>query len=265
MERPHPPPILEVRFEGEGINPDTIPLGILSRVFGAIHRLATEPEEKKGERELGPFRLIGVGYGSGIYKLAGESAGPAINRLKLAGNILKYPDQIDDNDSILNPIEELSAAAEKIKCTVTIKEPGERGEVFATISPTSYKEITEFAFIHGDTSVSGEIKGVGGATEMRCRLRVPFQKDLLYCKIRSQDVDLARELGNYLYQDVVVYGTASWLKSNWKMVGLEIRDLRKPKGGTLSEAIEAIREAGAKDWDKIGDVASYMEETSGTR
>jgi hypothetical protein len=97
---------------------------------------------------------------------------------------------------------------------------------------------------------------------MRCALRVAFQPRLLYCKVATSEV--ARQLGDRLYQDVVVEGAARWLKNNWRIVSFMIRGVSQPQSGSLSEAFRALHEAGGKGWDEIDDPRSCLEEVGET-
>jgi hypothetical protein len=104
---------------------------------------------------------------------------------------------------------------------------------------------------------------VGGATDKKCGLRVPSQSRMLMCNVAS--VDVARRLGEKLYQEVAVHGMARWLKTSWRIVAFTIREVYQPKLHSASEAIEALRKAGGKGWDNINDPEAFLKEVSGER
>ena len=89
-------------------------------------------------------------------------------------------------------------------------------------------------------------------------LRIPSQQHAIYCGVETGKV--ARELGRRLYQEVLVAGTACWLRSNWHVIAFTIRDVSQPKRGSLLEAREAVRKAGGSDWDKISDPSAFLNE-----
>lgn len=263
-----PSPVLEVCFVGSELRPERISIATLSRTLSAIHRLAAGQEEEELEEDedltgTGALQLSMVKRGSAVYQFTGQSASGVIGRLRDLGKVLKRPGDPGAHEFALSPLETLSAIARRLDCSIVIRQPGKESPVLARIEPNTYESISESLLVSGETSITGEVKGVGGATEMRCRLRVPFQERLLYCKVEREEV--ARKLGDYLYQDVVVQGTASWYKGTWRMLTMSIRDAYQPKAGSLAEAVQAIRKAGGKDWDKIGDVASFLDEVSGSR
>jgi hypothetical protein len=92
-------------------------------------------------------------------------------------------------------------------------------------------------------------------------LRVSFQSRLLFCKVASQEV--ARQLGNYLYQEVAATGTARWLRNTWKVVGFTINSVYQPRPGSLAEAFQALHEAGGRGWDGLEDPQALLEEVTG--
>ena len=131
------------------------------------------------------------------------------------------------------------------------------------IEPDSYRTISTSLFVTGPSSIEGMVQGVTGATDMRCRLRVPFQNRLLYCSVASPET--ARKIGACMFNTVVASGNVTWMRASWKIVKMHITDIRQTAVGTLSEARRAIREAGGSDWDNVTDVDNYLEKTSGSR
>jgi hypothetical protein len=76
---------------------------------------------------------------------------------------------------------------------------------------------------------------------------------------------VARKLGQKLYQEVAVHGTASWLKTSWRIVGFSIKSVHQPKLRPSSEMIKTLRDAGGFGWDKVEDPAAFIEEVTGDR
>lgn len=258
-----PNPLLEVLFEGEGIYPEKIPLGALARALTAVQRLLTGQEvDEEEEGEEGTLRLLDVKRGSAIFRCVGPSAETSLGHLREVGKIVKHPEDAGEKDYILRPIERLSSIARSLDCVIVLREPG-KNAVLARIEPSSYETIAKNLLISGDTAIMGEIQRVGGATEMRCALRVPFQSNLLYCSVHSDDI--ARKLGKHLYEEVAVQGTAQWLKNSWRIISFKIKEVYQLKQGSIIEAFEALREAGGKSWDKIEDPQTFLEEVSGQR
>jgi hypothetical protein len=267
MARPkQPDPVFEVVFEGKDIYPEAIPLGVLTRTLSAVRRLAAgsefpDEEEEESLTDEGSIRLVKVKRGSAVFQFFAPSAASDLARLRSAGAVLQTPELVAQNDYMLRPIELLSKTADRLKCSVVVREVGDDQAILATIEPATYQRLSQRLFLEGETSLTGRVERVGGATAMRCALRVAFQPRLLFCRVANDDV--ARQLGNYLYQDVAVTGNARWLKSNWKVVGFTVHSAYQPQAGPLAEAFQALYDAGGHGWDGVSDPKALLDEVCG--
>ncbi len=255
-----PLPTFEVGFED--VYPEMIPLSVLSRVLSAVRRLASGLEEHEetsavtSEQEIG---LLQVRRGSAVYQF--KAPPQALGYLRVAGQILERPETIGDRDYILSPVEELSAVAKSLRCPIVLREPGKEGVVLARIEAASYSTISRRLLISGESAITGKVVRVGGATENKCGLRIPDQSRMLICKVDSAEV--ARNLGQRLYEEIAAHGTATWLKTTWKIVGFTVKEVFQPKLKSLEETIESLRNAGGKSWDDIPDPAAFIGESGG--
>jgi hypothetical protein len=264
-----PLPVIEAIFDGPGLVPESIPLGTLTQALSAIRRLAagTHGEDDETDEEIdlgntnGVIQLLDVKRGSAVYRFVCPKDGSAVDHIKEAGRILDHPDEVGENDYVLNPIGRLSTTAKRLNCRIILKRAGSKNGVLAKIEPESYDRLSESIFITGDTSFTGKVQRVGGATSMRCALRVSFQEKLLFCSVESEEV--SRQLGEYLYRDVAVQGHARWIKHTWKVVGFEVKSVTKLDRKPLSDAFQELRDAGGHGWDKIDDPKKHLEEACG--
>ena len=268
-----PNPVFEVCFEGRGLYPENIPLGSLTTALSAIRRLASgsdapdeEEEEEEGQAtqgmpEDGSIRLVEVKRGSAAYRFTAPSSQVSLDHLKDTGRILENPDEFDGQDFILRPVDLLSAIARRLECSILVRTADKDKAILARIGPNSHERVSEHLFLVGETSLTGRVERVGGATGTRCALRVPSQSRLLYCRVANDEV--ARQLGNYLYQEVAVTGKARWFRSSWKVVGFTVYSVYQPQPGSLAEAFQALRDAGGHGWDGVADPKAFLEEVSG--
>jgi hypothetical protein len=266
MATKSPDPVFEVVFQG--IYPERIPLGTLSRILSAIQRLASgadtdEDDDQPGELPASgnQIQLLGVKRGSAVYRFAGDAASHVMQRLRLVGDVLADPGEIGENDYLLSPLERISTSAKTLGCQVVVRKPGKDGSVLAEIGPKSFDEIAKSIFVSGETSITGNVQRVGGATDMRCALRVPFQQRLLFCKVKTQTT--ARTLGDCLYKDVQATGQARWIKSTWHVNAFTVTGVAELKNGSILNAFEAMRDAGGSGWDKFDDPQRVLEGVTG--
>jgi hypothetical protein len=263
-----PKAILELVFRGPGIVPEKIPIGKVAGALSAVKRLASgeivgEEDEDEGEDSADPIRLIGLGRGSSaVFSFVGTSPSLAIANLREAGRVLENPDVIGQpNEYVLRPIKDLSAIARALDCSIILKEVGDSKGVLATIESKSYDRISKSLLLEGETSVTGTVMRVGGATYLRCGLRVSFQRRMLFCRVISPEV--ARALGNLLYQGAVLRGKAKWWKSSMRIFSFEIQEVNQPKPGSILDGLDAVWDAGLKDWERIDNPDAYLQEIRG--
>lgn len=75
---------------------------------------------------------------------------------------------------------------------------------------------------------------------------------MLICRVANAEI--ARQLGQKLYQEIVAHGNAKWFKSSWRIFSFEITSIHQLKPGKIEDALDAIRDAGGHGWDDIEDV-----------
>src|SRR5262249_31362146 len=155
-----------------------------------------------------------------------------LDRLRVVGRFLEETNEDDDEiEHALSPIRDLSATARSLGCTISFREATGTKAVLARVEATSYDKIAKALLVTGETSFMGNVQRVGGATDVRCGLRVAFQNRMLICRVGSKEV--ARAIGNHLYEDVVVQGTAHWLKNTWRIVSFTISGVVQPRQGSI--------------------------------
>jgi hypothetical protein len=267
MKTKKPSPIFEAVFSGAGVYPEKIPLNKVSEALSAIQRLAAgvvlgAEDEDEEEGDSAVMLLDVTRTSSAVFRFVGPAPENAILRLKEAGKVLKDPESIGPkNEYVLRPVKDLSAIAKSLECTVTFRELNNGHHVLATIDAESYPRIAQTLLIHGTTTISGKVQRVGGATAMRCALRVPFQAHLLYCKVESEQV--ARKLGDCLYQRVSAHGLARWVKNTMRLFSFTIQEVTQTKPGTIADHLKSLWEAGLNDWEGVENPDEYLQEVRG--
>jgi hypothetical protein len=267
MKPKKPSPTFEAVFTGSGVYPEKIPLNKVSEALSAIQRLAAGivlgDEDEDDEAADGSVMLLDVTRGSSaVFRFVGPTPENALLRLREVGKVLDDPEKIgSENEYVLRPVKDLSAIAKSLDCTVVFREVGNGRHVLATIDASSYPRIAQSLLISGATTITGKVQRVGGATAMRCALRVPFQSHLLYCKVESEKV--ARKLGDCLYQHVTAHGLARWIKNTMRLFSFTIQEVTQRKAGTIADHLKSLWDAGLKDWEKLEDPDHYLEEIRG--
>jgi len=256
-----PKPTFVIRLVGPpNLRPWDVPVRSLTRIFNAIQRLiehTEKPEILEDEAEepiksASPIQLLGVNSGSAVYPVCAFDGAAALKLFGEMGTKLANPTVADWDSVTLSSVAEISAAAKAIGCTVEIRRDDKRGDLLATITPDSYADVSESAFIAGESSVFGYLERVGGATRPHCGLRIATQPTkMVICHVCSEE--LVRELGPYVYRNIRVSGKVTWLRKDWLVKTVDVKSFEPAKTGSICEALQEIYEAGGKAWDEVED------------
>jgi len=251
---------------GSNIRPWDVPMRKLTTVMDAVQRLIeqkdkyVEESEDTNTGEISPLQLLDIKKGSAAYKVASEDRDRSLDILQRTGREIYKPQAAEWTSSSLSAISDLSDVARSLGCEIEFRLPGGKGklygDVLATIRPDTYSVVSAQAFVTGETSVYGKIERVGGASNMHCGLHVPNQSRMIICKVVG--ADLIRELGQFIYQHVVVSGTATWVRRGSFLRSLTIKSYDPPKTGSIASALEAAHKAGGSAWDEIGNPSDYI-------
>lgn len=254
------PASFEVKFEGPGIEPKKMPLRAMTTALSALQDLASWRDSYDSPK-VPPEKaisLVKVRGGSVSYDCVSQSPEEATANFRRVGRFILTPGEYDDDDlgAVLTPLKSLSKVAKACDCTVSVWTVGTAQERLMIIDSGVYERVAENAFIVGESTIIGEIVRAGGATNVRCVMRVPGRQRLLYCDVASDK--LARRLGQHLYRHVVATGKATWLHRSWRLCRFEVTDFAIPALGDADEAIRELRQAGLSHWDNVDDPESLL-------
>jgi hypothetical protein len=253
-----------------GLSPEKIPLRAVSDALSAVQDLASgrDPFETSHVPEEKAIAVVKVRRGSAVYACVSHAPDEAREKLAHVGVMLSSEDGHDmDGDGLiaaLQPIQSLSGVARllsdatrSIRCRVEVALIGQQSPLFV-IEEDAYERVSSRLLLVGDTTVVGSVQRVGGATGERCMLHIPGRRRGLYCDVQGRD--LARRLGEHLYEQIAAAGTATWIHRSWRIYRFTIRDFTQPELGGIEETIEQLRNAGLKAWDQIGDPDAFLRE-----
>lgn len=254
-------PTFEVRFVGPGVDPGEIPLRAVSDAMSAIQDLASGRDsfETASVPQEKSISLVDVRKGSAIYSCVSRAPDEALANLSRVGAILSGDGDFADSDELvvaLRPIQYLSDVARHIGCQIEVSVGV--GETLMVVARNDYERISKRLLLTGETTIIGDVKRVGGATGMKCALRVPGRRKLLFCDVQNRN--LVRRLGQHLYETIVATGQAVWIHRSWRVLRFTISDFTQPNLGDPSETIAELRAAGLSAWDEIDDPEGYLAE-----
>lgn len=267
MPTEKPQPTFLVRFVGENIAPEKIPLRAVNDVLSAVQDIASARDpfltsHVPPEKAIG---LLDVQRGSAVYGCVARAPDEAKRNLGRVAAVLSPNGHAEDNSdllvSVLSSIQSLSSVAKSTRCRIEVDLLDGQQECTFSVSEGDYTRLSKNLLLTGDTTVVGRIERAGGATGMRCLLRVPGRRRILYCNVESRK--LVRRLGQHLYEDIAATGRAVWIHRSWRIYKFTIRDFSQPRLDNGGQTIDELRSAGLDAWDKVTDPAALIEELRG--
>ncbi len=237
-------PVITVRLVG--IKPESVPLTTMTDLMGAIQSLG------------GPnLRLLNVRRTSAAYELYSDLdvGGRVVSNMKRCAEALVTPETYLQSH-MLPKFDLITSILKRLNCYMEIFSPDRSWKW--QLKKNQWDGIRDRFCIEDDAVVIGELKKIGGASKNRCTVRVPFQKDLVYCNI--ENAGIARKLGVYLYSDVELKGRGRFFTRDWKLISFNVSDFLVRKRKSWEQHYQDGRKAGAKAWDEISDPAAFLEE-----
>lgn len=258
-KKPKTTPTVEVRLVGDGVTLTSVSLRVVSEVLSAVQRLAIAADIDAPPTLTGDsLHLMSVKPGSAKYQCFTTSE-DAISNLELVGRVVKRPADIGDEQVsfVLSPLEDLCAIAKTQKCSIELRDLSNRGRVLAVVQPDSYSSVAARLLTKGQTSVLGKIIRVGGATELRCAVRVAGRNRMLYCNVAKPK--LASLLGERLFKRVQLHGNAEWVHRSWYVMRFEVHAFTDvAETPNYAKALASLRQLGGDSWDGIADPEAYV-------
>lgn len=116
----------------------------------------------------------------------------------------------------------------------------------------------------GKTTLYGTLIGVGGVNPPRARLRL-LNGNLVNCNITERNnIQVARQLGERLYSEVGVYGTARWDLRDMSLNYFQIERITEYSRKPVDEALHALYSIAGENYDRVGDIEQLIAEIRGT-
>ena len=246
-------PTFEIRMVGGGVKPELVPINLVNEALVAVQDIVAGRDSFEDSATVEKDQLINlvdVKRGSAVYSVYSKNPSPAIGNIKSLGRKLKSVEKnITDLASSISPIEKLSKIARSFGCVVRITPVGDKKDIILEVKGDDYDRISKSVFVSGQTTIVGELKKAGGATEMRCVVRLSDRRKLLYCSVVDETV--LKDMGKHLYETIALTGRATWVQSNWYVHKFKVESFSKPSFGKTADVLKSLREAGMDAWDEV--------------
>lgn len=237
---------IEVRLIGDDLTPNKISSRDVGELITAIEQMiaAVVAQDnpalgiKEDEVIVG---LSGVEKGSyilqfeSLYEIPSQNAYQKIAEAVVTG---KY-----DNLPIhsIEAIRTTRKIARTYKTETQFWEKNGQYRQLATIAPNTEIDVI-LPTIAGKTTLYGYIIGIMGSDPPRVHLRLISGEKIICNVTRKNNLQVARQLGQSLYTNVGVRGTATWYISDMSIKHFLVEEMTPYKGISVKEALENLNE-----------------------
>lgn len=247
---------LNLRFFGNNISPSIVRARDLAQVIIAYEAAiaataaANTPGTKPEEFTIALVQIhdasVGLEFGAPLEQPVLRAAHALLTNLnerawgKLPGVVLSH-------------IANIIKFAKQYECTALLET--RYGEQTAKVVFASDTVIPAPAILRGETELVGQVRRVGG-DEPKVAIRL-LHGDTLYCPTTEE---IAKQLGNYLYEQVQVAGIAVWDADTLNITEFVITEFVAHFDQSPSQAFRQIRERVGYVLERIDNVEAWVQD-----
>ncbi len=246
--------ILELKFHGNGISPETVKPSEVANLIAAFERLllqqakADEPGIDVDE-VLFCFDRIDNNSLDLIFKPV-KVKEVILSSYLLVATAVSTGDYTKVNKGTIQPLKEIIKFTKKHNCL------GQFNHNEHTIS--NFTKDLEINYtipnsITGETTIYGKIIRIGGE-EPRLHFRINEDEKLIF----DIDESLAKKLAPRIYEYIGLVGRATWNATTFNIENFEILRPIQLDNQPLNIAFNEIKGLIGKHWDELEDIENYL-------
>lgn len=240
--------ILQLRFEGNGINLDKVkPSEVCDIIINIQGALLSTIKNDYPEIDIDSvlFSIDSIKNESlGInLKALKEKLLPQVKDVVITSFIL-ISASIDTNNfsklsaSTVQYVKKIAAFSKEYQCNGQFNY---NNETLATITPSTEIKEKKISLIKSVVNIYGEIIDVGN--------NVHVKLDEGYNVIVTTDKDTSKKLAPRLWDYVGLRGEAKWDIETFKIDSFKLTEILDYNPGSISDAFNSLRETGTSGWD----------------
>lgn len=246
--------ILELKFEGNQVNPDTIKPHEVAELIINFERallstIKQEHPEINTDHLLFSFHSI-ENKSLDLKFIAHKAKEVVIGCYALISTAITTSKYNTLNSDTVESLIEISRFTKRHECVGYFRHDNR--------SLTTLTKDTEIKFdksneIKGETRIYAKILRVGGESPT-----VNLKIDDEYKLTINVKEDLAKVLASKLYETAALIGVATWDKKSYKVIDFKITEVGEYEIKPLTETFDELRNLLSKHWDKIDDINSVL-------
>lgn len=260
--------LVEIRIAGDNNTPDKVSSKDVGELITAFETMLAaliarnNPTLGIDESEI-TIGLARVEYGS--YRLGFQSQ---LENEMIAAN-LQVTTSINTGDyanlpkRVIEGVETVRKIARKYATDIEIWQRNGKDTPLATVNTNTRIDVS-VPTLQAKTTLYGTVIRVGGIEPPRVALR-QLTGSIVNCHItRSNDLQIARQLGQRLYTEVGVYGTGRWDLRDMSLDHFLIERLTEYSKKPIGVALEGLYAIVGKSYESIDDIDQLVAEIRGT-
>jgi hypothetical protein len=245
-------PQIAIKFVGRGMVPGMLRSRELADIIASFEEmLACVVADRHSNIEKDDVLVGLAAIGGGSIRLGFNTIMPSV----VVAAYLSVASAVDKNDftslpsNSLTPLNRIVAFTRRYHCVAELFSPG-TDEHIASITPETDTKIS--GLIQGQTTIYGRILRVGGKTPRVMIETIPG--DTLSCVV---SLEIARELGERLYEFAEFSGIASWNANDWKIAEFRIQSFTISSTKTPEQTMNELRSLVGRYFEGI-DAEAYV-------
>jgi hypothetical protein len=259
--------IVEVRIVGQDIAPEKISSRDVGELIASIEQMIASvvardnPSLQIDEKEV-IVGLAAVQQGSYILQFQSVYADEVAQAYTFITQSIASADYSDLPPKTLNAIKDIRKITRKYRTDTEFWSKNGVQQQLAVVTQNTRIEL-DTPLISGKTTVYGTVIGIGGEDPPRVRIRLIDGRQL-YCNItRRDDLRVARQLGQRLYQRVGLHGTARWDVRDMALVDFVVETVTEFVQKPISEAISNLYNVAGEYYEAIDDIEELIRDVRG--
>jgi hypothetical protein len=259
---------IEVKIVGADITPEKISSRDIGELIASVEQMIASvvardnPALQVDERDV-VVGLAAIQSGSyvlqfrTVYDTEVAKAYATISQSIVSGNYSKLPRKSID------AIKDIRKISRKYRTSTELWETNGHHTQLATVSQNTAINL-ENPFATNRTTLYGTVISVGGEEPPRARLKL-LDGTYLYCNItRREQLRIARQLGERLYQRVGVQGVARWDVFDMTIQYFLIERVTEYTRKSMQQAIASLYDIAGKYYENVGDIDALVADMRGT-
>lgn len=241
--------ILELKFEGNGVNPSNVkPREVAELILNFEKSLLSTIKEQNPEIDTDQllFSFEEIRNESLDLKFLTRSVREVVlSAYTLITTSLNSGDFSLLNSETISSLKSITRFSRKYECSGQFNL---NGKVLSTFTPTTEISVDKPRLIKGETTIFGKLIDSGGENP-NVHIRITEDQVLIFDTTEAH----AKALATKLYEKVALSGIAKWDAKTMKILDFKLADILEYKAGNAAKAIAELRNITSGFWDKYND------------